>query len=833
MTALTGLTSADVAERVKRGQTNNFEARSGRTYWQIARDNIFNLFNFVLFTLLLIVTLAQDYATVFFAGFAVISNSLLGMVQEIQAKRKLDRMAAQAATEVKVIRDGTEVVVPMKEVVLDDVIRIEPGDRIVVDGVVLHSDAFEVDESQLTGESDAIFKQPGDPITSGSFCVAGSGAMKATKVGADTAINRLSAIAKAYRNVLTPTQKKIASIVEITIVMMFILSPMLFIASLLRGETAIDAVRNLVVFITSLVPQGLVLVATLSLTIGAVKISRHKTLIQRVNAVESMANVTVLCFDKTGTLTQNKLQVVEVIPLGGHALEHILTQLKAYTASLSHLNSTANAVSAYVQDAPTNGLRKVKEVPFTSARKWGAVQFDTETLVLGAPERLIADGEALQRSLELSSQGMRVLGFASMEGLPESNSLNGAGKPIALVVMNDQIRTDIGETLQQFRDLNVGLKVISGDNVETVRAIAAYAGMDTTYAYTGEQLEEMAESDFDLAVTKGSVFARIEPQTKQKIVKALQAHGEYVAMVGDGVNDVPALKGSNLAVVMNDGTQISKDVADIVLLNNAMSTLPRAFYEGREITQTIFGTTKMFMARNLYTILLCIFIGFLSLPFPIAPVQNSWASFGTVNMPATFIAFGIVRPKFIKDFRRDVVEYLVTFGVISATILAVLYTLTMAFTDGSVPIARAVVNQFICLLGVLIVWNVQGVDVYEPSSFLKHKRVVIISTVAGLLTMVSFYILPSLFRYVGPDPSTPGGMGAIILCAALFPLNIILTSRGMRYRGLLNRLWSLLGIVNPDDTIKTVPASSPGTASAANEVYRATKEIRAVQVDSE
>jgi cation-transporting P-type ATPase E len=826
-----GLTSAQVAERVRHGQSNDFEARSGRTYWQIARDNIFNVFNFVLFSLLLVVTLAQDYATVFFAGFSVLTNSLLGMIQEISAKRKLDSMAALAAREVQVYRDGQLVTIPMKQVVLDDEIYLEPGDRVVVDGVVLHSDAFEVDESQLTGESDAIFKQPGDPITSGSFCVAGSGVMKATKVGADTAINKLSAIAKAYRNVLTPTQKKIAAIVEITIVGMFILSPMLFIASLIRGEAGLDAVRNLVVFITSLVPQGLVLVATLSLTIGAVRISRHKTLIQRVNAVESMANVTVLCFDKTGTLTQNKLKVVEIIPLNGSAPEMVLAELKGYTDSLSHLNSTARAVANFVAEAPTSELVKVREIPFSSARKWGAVEFDGHTLVLGAPERLIADPEATRKSHELSSMGMRVLGFTAVDQLPEGNSLNGTGRPLALIVMSDQVREDIGETLAQFRDLDVGLKVISGDNIETVRAIAGQAGMDTTYAYTGDQIEDMEEAEFESAVSKGSVFARIEPQTKQKIVKALQRNGQYVAMVGDGVNDVPALKASNLAIVMNDGTQISKDVADIVLLNNAMSTLPRAFFEGREITQTIFGTTKMFMARNIYNILLFIFVGFMMLPFPITPVQMSWASFGTVNMPATFIAFGIIRPKFIKDFRRDVVDYLVVCGVVGAVVLATLFALTYAMNNQNLHVARGIMTQFICLFGVLIVWNVQGVDVAEPSTFRRNWRVVVISTVAGLLTMISFYMFPDLLRYTPPDPGTRGGLGAILLCAAMFPLTMILISRGMRYRGLINRMWSLLGIPNPDDDIRPLPAAAGNAALAADEVYRSTKEIRAIQLE--
>lgn len=805
MASYTGLSSAEVAQRVRDGKSNNFEARSGRTYFQIARDNVFNLFNVVLFTLLIIVLISRDYATVFFAGFSVFTNSVLGMFQEIQAKRKLDQMAALAAKEVRVWRDGKLITIGHKEVVVDDLIVLEPGDRIVVDGVMVAADALEVDESQLTGESDAVFKDEGSPVSSGSFCIAGSGVMKATKVGAESTVNQLSIIAKAYKQSLTPTQHKINAIVEISVLGMFIFTPMLFIAGLVRGEEPLDIIRNAVVFVTSLVPQGLVLVATLSLTIGAVRISRFKTLIQRVNAVESMANVSVLCFDKTGTLTENRLSVSEIQPLGSTSLDHAKRYLRQYTDHLSHQNRTAGAVSEFVAETPAPIVEKLKEIPFTSGRKWGAVAFNDSTiLVMGAPERILSDETTLRAAREMSTQGLRVLAFAKLDQLPAGDKLAGlvGVEPLALVVMSDHVRADIQDTLQQFRDLNVGLKVVSGDNIETVRAIATEAGMDTTYAYTGDQLEAMPESEFATAVKKGSVFARIEPGTKQKIVESLKDGGDYVAMVGDGVNDVPALKAAHLAVVMNDGTQISKDVADIVLLNNAMSTLPRAFYEGREITQTIFGTTKMFMARNLYNILLFVFVGFMMLPFPITPVQMSWASFGTVNMPATFIAFGIIRPKFIKNFREDVLDYLLTVGIIGAVVLATLFTSVYTISGGDLMASRSALTLYICLFGMLIVWQVQGVDVAQPSSFWQHRKVVFISGLVTILTMLSFYSGIEAFRFKGPTFDTELGRSTIALLAALFGLTVIITSRAMRDRGLINRLWMLVGVKGMEEAEK-------------------------------
>jgi cation-transporting P-type ATPase E len=534
----------------------------------------------------------------------------------------------------------------------------------------------------------------------------------------------------------------------------------------------------------------LVLVAILALTIGAVKISLKQTLIQRVNAVESLANVTVLCFDKTGTLTQNKLAVTDILPVNGFSADSITHKLQHYTRSLSYQNRTAGAVAVFVSKVGLlpDGVSKVREIPFTSSRKWGAVQFPDETLILGAPERMVKDPSVLQKTTELSSQGLRILAFArSAKPLPDTNYLNDHCETLALIVMSDQIRHDIGVTLEDFRQLNVDLKVVSGDNLETVRAIAGDAGMPVDKAYTGDQLNSMDDNELEHAVMDASVFARIEPETKRRIVQALQRREQYVAMVGDGVNDVPALKAANLAIVMNDGTQISKDVADIVLLNNAMSTLPLAFREGREITQTVFGTMKMFLTKNFYNVLLFVFVGFMMMPFPITPAQISWAAFGTVNMPATFIAFGWLRPKYIASFRRDAMDYMVTAGMIGAVAIAVLFAITYFSTGYDLEITRSSITIFICLFGTVIVWNVQGVEILNPKSFGQHKWVVIISSIATTLTLISFYMFPKLFEF-----QPPTDFRLIALITSLFLLTLVMVDYSMRYRFLLSQLWMLV-----------------------------------------
>lgn len=796
---LTGLSSADVQSRIAQGQTNRYKARVSRTYWDIVRDNLLNLFNIVLGTLLVIVIVMGDYATAFFAGFSVVTNTFLGMIQEINAKRKLDQLATLGEQQVSVIRGGDRSVISMHEVVLDDVIAIEPGDKLVVDGVIVKADALEVDESLLTGESDAVFKQIGDEAFSGSFCIAGTGLMRATRVGKDSNINKLTDIAKQYNRVKTPTQTYIDIIVEITVFIMFIFVPMMFITAWLQQLTFLDAVRNAVVFITSLVPQGLVLVAILSLTIGAIKITRqYETLIQRTNAVESLANATVLCFDKTGTLTLNKLAVDQIISLDGSSHDTIVRELWQYLHNLAHLNRTASAVEKYVEShfSPDGNLpEKIKEIPFNSVRKWGAVNFGEETFVMGAPERILpqrsGEDSVASRSIKLALQGYRVLAFARVQGelVTDKEQISSQCNPIALIVLSDQIRSDIQETLNAFRKENLRLKVVSGDSIETVRAVARESGMNTEKAYTGAQLEAMSDAELEGVVKEADVFGRIEPETKRRIVKALQAQGEYVAMVGDGVNDVPALKQAQLAIVMNDGTQISKDVADIVLLNNAMSTLPHAFTEGKETTQTIFGTMKIFLVKNIYNVAFFLFVGFMALPFPLTPVQISWATFGTVNMPATLIAFGLWRPKFMSNFRDDVLDYIITTGFIGAILLAVLYVPVFLISGGDLILVRSAVTLFLCFFGSLTIMNVQGIDFYHPRTFIEKKGVVLVMLTLTTLTILAMYAVPNLFEF--SPLNWDQHWWVILLLALLFDLAMVLVAHGTKYRYLLKRFYTL------------------------------------------
>jgi cation-transporting ATPase E len=805
-----GLTDAEVAERVVRGETNAYKPYVERTYWQIFRDNVFNLFNMVLLALLAIIFFFRDYNDIFFAGFSVVVNTLLGTVQEINAKRALERLAAQVAHDVRVLRNGREISIPISDVVKDDVLPIEPGTRLVVDGRVLHSDSLEMDESLLTGESDAVLKEVDSRVYSGSFCIAGHGWMQATQVGENSTINKLARAAKAYRNVQTPTQRKVAALVEISVAGMLLFGPMVFIAGYVSHSSLLETVKNAVVLVTSLVPQGLVLVTTLALTLGAISISRRQTLVQRINAVESLASANVLCFDKTGTLTRNELAVTDILPLNGQSVDDIRAQLATYTNNLSHLNKTAGAIANYVGKTPGAAITKQQEIPFNSARKWGAMVFPDCTMILGAPERVLqtngpnGTNAALQRARQLSAEGQRVLAFATSPHAPADGKLDEAREPVALIVMNDQVRSDITETLNAFYSQNVDLKVISGDNAETVSAIARQAGLRVAGAIAGDQLEALPAAEFDRMARETTIFARIEPDTKRKIIASLKRQGYYVAMVGDGVNDVPALKESNLAIAMNDGAQIAKDVADIILLNNAMSTLPLAFEEGKTITQKIYSTAKIYLVKNVYSILLFIFAGFMLLPFPINPTQISWVVFGTINLPATLIAFGVLRPAYLRHFTKDVLSYVVASGFIGSLAMVTLYLIVYLAYGRDMNMARSALTLFMVLFGVLVFWNAHGIDVYEPRTWKGNPRDLLIGLSLGVFTIGLPYLIPRTFGFIVPRLQVWALIGIIwVIAASALDL-------AMRNQHILDSLRQLI----KDDAIgRSHTPASPGNAS--------------------
>jgi cation-transporting ATPase E len=742
-----GLTSAEVAQRVTQGQSNNFKTTIGRTYWQIVRDNIFNIFNVVLGVLFAIMLIQHDFTNVLLAGIAVGVNALLGLIQEIKAKRALDQLAMMALVEIDVWRDGIVTKVSIDQIVKDDVLPIKPGDHIVVDGRLLQADNLEVDESLLTGESDAVAKTMGSPVWSGSFCIAGTGLIVATAVGENSTMNKLSTVAKTYRITLTPTQQKINQLVGASLIAAIVLCPLLIVASLATHLSTLEIVRNAVVLVTSLIAQGMVLSTTLSLVLGAIRISRQKAVVRRINAIESMAHTNVLCFDKTGTLTCNQLILKEIHVLGGHAEKAVRRDLCRYISNLTYLNKTAAAIADGMGAFERETKSATKEIPYTSARRWGAVEFSDATFLLGAPESLLeptTHREVLNTVNQFTVAGARVLVFARCESLPQADNLPSC-EPLALFVLTDQIREDIQQTLETFYQQDVTVKVISGDNIETVRAIATHAGVHVTAAYTGDQLGAMSTRGFDDAVRAANLFARIAPDMKRQIIASLKRQGFYAAMVGDGVNDVPGLKEANLAIAMNDGAQIAKDVADVVLLNNALSTLPLAFSEGRTITQKIYSTARLFLVKNFCVVFLILAAFVLGLPFPTTPLQISWLTLVMINIPALLITIGVLRPIYLRNFQQDVLRYSVKAGLVGMFGGILIYGLSYLFPLDR-DTARSGLFLFLGLFSIFVFLQTHGIDIMK----LTPRRELSIALVLLCGTLLPALLFATTFNFVFP-----------------------------------------------------------------------------------
>lgn len=742
-----GLTQAEAQARAQRGQRNISPAGGARSVWEIVRDNVFTVFNVILFaTLAALLALGMAspqtrqtvIADAITSGGAVWLNMLIGLVQELYARRKLERLAVLHAGAARVYRDGQLRAVPFDQIVLGDEIELQAGDRVPVDGALLETHALEVNESLLTGESESVQRVAGDTLLSGSFCVAGRGVMRAEQVGAASYANRLLATARRHKDSLTPLQQALKLVIELLVVMTVLITALQLAAASLGGLSALQTMRQVTVIVTSFVPSGLILAVSVSLSVGALRISRLKTLVQRINAVESMGHLTVLCVDKTGTLTENRLAVQAMLPLNGASPDAAREWLAHYAANASSQNNTTLALARFA-GAVSDPRAIIAEVPFNSTRKWGAIALagrDAQdapcAVIVGAPEVVLpahaSDPAVWQRVAQLAGDGLRVMALA-VQPAAWPASLNGASpgldaiapgrRALALLAIEDRPRADIAATVAAFQRLGVRIVVISGDHEATVRAVAARAGLPAGEVIGGPALAEMNQAEFDATVRRVNLFARVTPDVKRSIVASLRRRGDYVAMVGDGVNDVPALKEARLGIAMNDGAQIARDVSDLVLLDNALSTLPRALEEGQRITQRVYAACRIYMAKNAATVLAILFAALAGLPFPIEPRQMSWLTTLIVGIPCTALAFNLIRPMHTRSFVRGVLWRALLSGTIAALAAVAPYLLSYAIT----PDARAARTVFIVSamhISAHLVWDALGVSLFSPQSLRKR-----------------------------------------------------------------------------------------------------------------
>ena len=721
-----GLTEEEVLRRREQGQGNNVTIDTSRTYGQILIHNFFTFINTVLFAIGILMVLLGLYGDAVVSVGVVMMNVVVGVAQEFRAKAKLDRIALLTRPRITVIREGQEGILDPSEIVLGDVILARPGDQIVVDGIVVGDGRMEVDESLLTGESDLIVKQEGTNVYSGSHCVTGSAAYEATKVGAESFANKLTAKAKEFRVELTPLQRNINFVVRILLLLATMIGVLFAVSFVIRDVSTVQSVKAAAV-IAGLVPAGLILMTTTAYAMGALRMTGGGALIQQTNAVESMSNVNVLCLDKTGTLTANRIELNEVLPLDGMSEEAFKAVLGDYGRSTSAGNRTSEALA---EGCEGQARQVMDEVPFSSARKWSALAIDDPeragVYVLGAPEMLLPylsdeDQDKGQEQMdEWTEAGLRVLVMLyDPKPIPlylnDQPILPNELKLIGIISFSDVLRDEAKETIEGFAKAGINLKIISGDNPHTVAALAKQAGLPRDLqVVSGPELEEMEPAQIVQVAEDATVFGRITPEQKEMLVDVFRQQGHYVAMIGDGVNDVLSLKKAQIGISMQSGSAATRGVADIVLLNDSFAALPRAFIEGQRILNGMEDIIRLFLTRAFYAALIIVGAAVVSEAhlFPFIPKHASLITLLTVGLP-TFALAAWARPGVPEDGMMQSVMHFVfpAAMTISFTGLAVYtYYLNVWYFPASpgaeelqgIANARTALSTVIILMGLLL-----------------------------------------------------------------------------------------------------------------------------------
>jgi cation-transporting ATPase E len=697
---LGGLTEAEVSERVATGRVNDVAAGPSRTVAEIVRANVFTRFNALLGSLLVVILIVGPYQDALF-GFVLIGNTLIGIVQELRAKRTLDRLAVLTAPRAKVVRDGTVLQVPVTAVVEDDVLAVQPGDQIVVDGEVLDSQGLEVDESLLSGESEPVERRSGDRVLSGSFIAAGSGHYRATRVGRAAYAAKLSEEARRFTLTRSELRAEIDKILR-AVTWVIVPTAILLVISQLRSNASIhDAIRGSVAGTVAMVPEGLVLLMSVAFAMGVVRLGRRNVLVQELAAVEVLARVDVLCIDKTGTLTEGRLDVedVEVIepdqPFDG--------ALAGLATSDPHPNATLLAIGQ--RYAGADGWRSDQTVPFSSARKWSAASFDGHgTWVLGAPDVLLPPRaeEALSRRVgELAEAGRRVVLLARTTRPLVDEGLPGGLVPVALVVLGDRVRDHARETLRYFDRQGVEVKVISGDHPRTVAAIASRLGMTVDGSADSRELPEDPEALAE--VMEGhSIFGRVTPRRKQAMVNALRSKGHVVAMTGDGVNDVLALKDADIGIAMGSGSEATRAVAQLVLLDSNFDPLPSVVNEGRRVLGNIERTSNLYVTKTVYAFLLAVAVGLFALPFPFLPRHLTLIGALTIGIPSFFLALAPNTERARPGFLTRVLRFTIPAGTLAAVATFLGYRLAIDEPGVTLAQGRTTATMVLCWIGFLV-----------------------------------------------------------------------------------------------------------------------------------
>ncbi|MFI6895061.1 HAD-IC family P-type ATPase [Streptomyces sp. NPDC050256] len=687
--AARGLTAAEVAERIARGEVNDVPVRSSRSVTEIVRANVLTRFNLiigVLWVIMLFVAPIQD--SLF--GFVIIANTGIGIVQEWRAKKTLDSLAVIGEAKPTVRRDGVAAEVSVSEIVLGDLVELGPGDKVIVDGTVTEADSLEIDESLLTGEADPVLKRTGDPVMSGSFVVAGGGAFTATKVGREAYAAQLAEEASRFTLVQSELRSGISTILKYVTWMMIPTAIGLIISQLVvKDNNFKESVARTVGGIVPMIPEGLVLLTSVAFAIGVVRLGRKQCLVQELPAIEGLARVDVVCLDKTGTLTEGGMDVTEVRALNGTDEPYLRRVLGAFGASDPRPNASLQAIIDTYPVPEGQAWTVTQALPFSSARKYSGAAFDegegrASSWLLGAPDVLLPEADpALTEIEQLNEQGLRVLLLARARGELDAPDIADGAVPSALVVLEQRLRPDAGETLAYFAEQRVATKVISGDNAVSVGAVAAKLGLPGA-EHTLDARKLPTDPDaMATAMEENAVFGRVTPQQKRDMVAALQSRGHTVAMTGDGVNDVLALKDADIGVSMGSGSEATRAVAQIVLLNNSFATLPSVVAEGRRVIGNITRVATLFLTKTVYSVLLAVLVVCFQVEYPFLPRHLTLLSTLTIGVPAFFLALAPNKERAHPHFVRRVMRYAIPSGTIAAAATFAMYLIARNHYSGT------------------------------------------------------------------------------------------------------------------------------------------------------
>ncbi len=620
-----GLTNELVEKRVSEGLTNGGGDDKGKTYFEIVLTSIFTFFNmlYLAITILLIIVGRADQL-IFLC--AVIPNVCIGLVQEIISKKKIDKLRLMSAPVATVIRDSQKLEIATNDVVLDDIIMYTSGKQICADSVVLDG-SIEVNEALLTGEADAIPKTKGAKLFAGSFVSSGTCVARVDKVGKDCYINKLSSEAKKYS---APKSELLSALKNVIRIITFIIFPVaiLYMLSHMEGAFSWETIKNTILnannvasvsyIILAMIPAGLFLLTSVALVLGVIRLARNNTLVQQLYCIETLARVDVLCLDKTGTITDGTMRVCDCVEVTNHTDYTIREIIGSMMSSFKETNPTSEALIKYFETNTV--LTPIEVIPFSSKRKYSAVTFEEEgTFIIGAPDFVVKDNFAkiATKVTRFSNQGCRVLVLGHIPGKMKSEELPKTVKPIALIVIQDHIREDAAETIAFFKQNNVDVKVISGDNPETVSKIAERVGIEGATRFIN--LNGLTDDEIKDAVFDYTVFGRVTPSQKKLIVQTLKENGKTVAMTGDGVNDIPALKEADCSIAMASGSEATRYISHLVLMDSNFSSMPKVVNEGRRVINNIQKTSALYLTKNLFAFLIAsmyIIIGFISRSYP-------------------------------------------------------------------------------------------------------------------------------------------------------------------------------------------------------------------------